>query len=70
VPKAYFGYEPTEARCRYEPMVVVDRFKAYSFLGSSENFVGMGSHFSRSKPLFGRGAEGVLNEKNALVLGV
>jgi hypothetical protein len=32
VPKAYFGYEPAEARCRYEPMVVVDRFKAYSFL--------------------------------------
>jgi transposase len=32
VPKAYFGYEPEEARCRYEPMVVVDRFKAYSFL--------------------------------------
>jgi hypothetical protein len=30
----------------------------------------MESHFSRSKPLFGRGAEGVLNEKNALVLGV
>jgi transposase len=32
VPKAYFGYEPAEARCRYEPMVVVDRFKAYAFL--------------------------------------
>ncbi len=32
VPKAYFGYEPQEARCRYEPMVVVDRYKAYSFL--------------------------------------
>jgi transposase len=32
VPKAYFGYEPEEARCRYEPMVVVDRFKAYAFL--------------------------------------
>jgi transposase len=32
VPKAYFGYEPAEARCRHEPMVVVDRFKAYSFL--------------------------------------
>ena len=32
MPKAYFGYEPEEARCRYEPMVVVDRFKAYSFL--------------------------------------
>lgn len=32
VPKAYFGYEPAEARCRYEPMVVVDRYKAYAFL--------------------------------------
>jgi transposase len=32
VPKAYFGYEPEEARCRYEPMVVVDRYKAYAFL--------------------------------------
>ena len=32
VPKAYFGYEPEAAGCRYEPMVVVDRFKAYSFL--------------------------------------
>jgi transposase len=32
VPKAYFGYEPQAARCRYEPMVVVDRFKAYAFL--------------------------------------
>jgi transposase len=32
VPKAYFGYAPEEARCRYEPMVVVDRFKAYAFL--------------------------------------
>jgi transposase len=32
VPQAYFGYEPEEARCRYEPMVVVDRFKAYAFL--------------------------------------
>jgi len=32
VPKAYFGYEPEGARCRYEPMVVVDRFKAYAFL--------------------------------------
>jgi transposase len=32
VPKAYFGYEPAEVRCRYEPMVVVDRFKAYAFL--------------------------------------
>jgi transposase len=32
VPKAYFGYEPEETRCRYEPMVVVDRFKAYTFL--------------------------------------
>lgn len=32
VPKAYFGYEPQEARCRYEPMVVVDRYKAYAFL--------------------------------------
>jgi transposase len=32
VPKAYFGNEPEEARCRYEPMGVVDRFKAYSFL--------------------------------------
>jgi transposase len=32
VPKAYFGYQPEEARCRYEPMVVVDRFKAYAFL--------------------------------------
>ena len=32
MPKAYFGYEPEEARCRYEPMVVVDRFKAYTFL--------------------------------------
>jgi transposase len=32
VPKAYFGYEFAEARCRYAPMVVVDRFKAYSFL--------------------------------------
>jgi len=32
VPKAYFGYEPAEARCRYEPIVVVDRYKAYAFL--------------------------------------
>jgi hypothetical protein len=32
VPKAYFGYEPAEVRCRYEPMVVVDGFKAYAFL--------------------------------------
>lgn len=32
VPKAYFGYEPAEARCRYQPMVVVDRYKAYAFL--------------------------------------
>jgi transposase len=32
VPKAYFGYAPEAARCRYEPMVVVDRFKAYAFL--------------------------------------
>jgi transposase len=32
VPKAYFGYDPAGARCRYEPMVVVDRFKAYAFL--------------------------------------
>ena len=32
VPKAYFGYEPQEARCNYEPMVVVDRYKAYAFL--------------------------------------
>jgi transposase len=32
VPKTYFGYEPEAARCRYEPVVVVDRFKAYSFL--------------------------------------
>ena len=32
MPKAYFGYEPAEACCRYEPMVVVDRFKAYAFL--------------------------------------
>jgi transposase len=32
VPKAYFGYEPQEARCHYEPMVVVDRYKAYAFL--------------------------------------
>jgi transposase len=32
VPKAYFGYEPEEARCRYEPIVVVDRFKGYAFL--------------------------------------
>jgi transposase len=32
VPKAYFGYEPVEAHCRYEPMVVVDRYKAYAFL--------------------------------------
>src|SRR5690348_7340369 len=32
VPKAYFGYAPAEARCRYEPMLVVDRFKAYAFL--------------------------------------
>jgi transposase len=32
VPKAYFDYDPAEARCRYEPMVVVDRFKAYAFL--------------------------------------
>jgi transposase len=32
VPKAYFGYEPEAARCRYEPMVVVDRFKACAFL--------------------------------------
>ena len=32
MPKAYFGYEPEEGRCRYQPMVVVDRFKAYSFL--------------------------------------
>ena len=32
MPKAYFGYQPAEARCRYEPMVVVDRYKAYAFL--------------------------------------
>ena len=32
VPKAYFGYEPQEARCQYEPIVVVDRYKAYAFL--------------------------------------
>jgi transposase len=32
VPKAYLGYQPEEARCRYEPIVVVDRYKAYGFL--------------------------------------
>ena len=32
VPKAYFGYEPAQARCHYKPMVVVDRYKAYAFL--------------------------------------
>ena len=32
VPKAYFGYDPQEDRCTYEPMVVVDRYKAYAFL--------------------------------------
>jgi transposase len=32
VPKAYFDYDPQEDRCTYEPMVVVDRYKAYAFL--------------------------------------
>jgi transposase len=32
VPKAYFGYDPQGARCKYKPMLVVDRYKAYAFL--------------------------------------
>jgi transposase len=32
VPKAYFGYEPSETGCRYGSKVVVDRYKAYAFL--------------------------------------
>jgi transposase len=32
VPKAYFDYDPQEERCTYEPIVVVDRYKAYAFL--------------------------------------